>query len=83
MLSYQEIEIFVLVLVTLIYAMFDVFNKRNVPNIFVYATIGLGVALALVANSGLLLAIDLSIAGCWTAGLPILQVRTPWRRGCP
>lgn len=62
MLSYQEIEIFVLVLVTLIYAMFDVFNKRNVPNIFVYATIGLGVALALVANSGLLLAIDLSIA---------------------
>jgi len=67
MLSYQEIEIFILILVTLIYAMFDVFNKRNVPNIFVYATIGLGVALALIANSGLNLVICFSIAA--TVGL--------------
>ncbi len=62
MLPYQEIEISILILVALVYAMFDVFNKRNVPNLFVYATIGLGVALALLANSGLGLLIDLSVA---------------------
>jgi hypothetical protein len=62
MLSYPEIEISILILVTFVYAMFDVFNRRNVPNVFVYATIGLGVALALFANSGLDLVIAFVVA---------------------
>ena len=62
MVSYQEIELAVLILVTFIYAIFDVFNKRNVPNIFVYLTIAVGIIIALVSNSGLGLLIALTIA---------------------
>ena len=39
------IRIAVLLIVTLAYAIFDVFNKRNVPNIFVYATVAVGILL--------------------------------------
>ncbi len=37
----------VLLIVVLAYALFDVFNKRNVPNIFAYGTLALGVLLTL------------------------------------
>lgn len=37
--------------VALFYAVFDVFNKRNVPDLFVYASIALGVAATLVLST--------------------------------
>ncbi|MHB1829904.1 MAG: hypothetical protein ACYCO0_00760 [Candidatus Micrarchaeaceae archaeon] len=61
MLVYQDIDIAVLVLVALVYAIYDVFNKRNVPNFFVYITIVIGVALAVMFNSNFL-ALDFGIA---------------------
>ncbi len=63
MIFYQQLEVSVLMLITLIYAVFDVFNKRNVPNLFVYATIVVGVVVALVANSGLALITSFLVAG--------------------
>ena len=39
MFDYTSISIGILVLVTAVYAYLDVFNKRNVPNYFVYATV--------------------------------------------
>lgn len=41
------IRIAILLAIAVIYALFDVFNKRDVPNIFVYATIVIGAAVAL------------------------------------
>ncbi|MDE1851483.1 MAG: hypothetical protein KGH69_02220 [Candidatus Micrarchaeota archaeon] len=43
----EIIRIAILLAIALIYAIFDVFNKRDVPNLFVYATIAIGVIVAL------------------------------------
>ncbi|MDE1822894.1 MAG: hypothetical protein KGI00_05105 [Candidatus Micrarchaeota archaeon] len=43
----EMIRISILLAIAVIYALFDVFNKRDVPNIFVYATIVIGAAVAL------------------------------------
>ncbi len=61
MLGYREIDIAVLVLVALVYAIYDVFNKRNVPNFFVYATVVIGIVVAVVFNSNFL-GLDLGVA---------------------
>lgn len=37
-----------IIIIAAIYMLFDVFNKRNVPSIFVYATLGYGVLLTLL-----------------------------------
>ena len=37
----------VLIVITAIYALFDVFNKRNIPNIFVYLTVAVAFAITL------------------------------------
>lgn len=37
----------ILIAITAIYALFDVFNKRNIPNIFVYLTVALAFAITL------------------------------------
>lgn len=42
------IRIIILLVLAFIYAMFDVFNKRNVPNSFVYLTVALGVIATLL-----------------------------------
>ncbi len=44
------VKVGVLLLVTLVYAAFDVFNKRNIPNVIVYATILVGIAVAILYN---------------------------------
>lgn len=62
MLFYQELELAILLIIAFVYAMFDVFNKRNVPNVFVYFTIALGVVIALLANRGEMLLLDFGIA---------------------
>lgn len=46
------LRIAVLVAVAVIYAAFDVFNKRNVPDMFVYATMAIGIAVALTYGIG-------------------------------
>ncbi|MGC8623477.1 MAG: hypothetical protein ACP5TK_02285 [Candidatus Micrarchaeia archaeon] len=38
----ELIRIFLLVLISLIYALYDIFNKRNVPDLFVYASLAVG-----------------------------------------
>lgn len=53
MINYPQIELAVLLLISFIYAVYDVFNKRNVPNSFVYFTIILGAVIAYLANSGM------------------------------
>ena len=62
MITSQEIELAVLITIAFIYALFDVFNKRNVPNMFVYATIAVGIVVALLFNSGLGLIVAFLIA---------------------
>jgi prepilin signal peptidase PulO-like enzyme (type II secretory pathway) len=62
MLPYIYIEIGVLVFFTLIYAIFDVFNNRNVPNAFVYFTIIVGIIVALLAYRGFDLFVAFSAA---------------------
>ena len=47
-----DFRIGVLLLVTFIYAIFDVFNKRDVPNEFVYAATAVGIAFALALPAG-------------------------------
>jgi hypothetical protein len=42
------VNIALLLAIAIAYAAFDVFNKRNVPNIFVYAALALGVAVTLL-----------------------------------
>ncbi len=38
----ELIRILLLVLISLIYALYDIFNKRNVPDLFVYASLAVG-----------------------------------------
>ena len=52
MIDYSQIDLAILLLISLIYAVYDVFNRRNVPNLFVYFTILLGVVVAFLSNSG-------------------------------
>ncbi len=54
MLTYPEVPVIILLLVSLAYAMFDVFNRRNVPNTFVYATVILGFIVAIAFNYNVL-----------------------------
>ncbi len=56
----------ILVAVTLAYAMFDIFNNRNVPNAFAYATVLLGVAFT-VLFTGQEMWASLAIAAIITA----------------
>lgn len=42
-----------LVAIALIYMIFDVFNKRNIPNVVVYASLAYGILIALVSFSSL------------------------------
>lgn len=46
----STLQIALLIIITLIYALFDGFNKRNVPNIFAYASVVIG-AVVLVATN--------------------------------
>ena len=55
MIDYSQIDLAVLLLISLIYAAYDVFNRRNVPNSFVYFTILIGIVMALLSNSGMTL----------------------------
>ena len=55
MIDYSQIDLAILLLISLIYAVYDVFNRRNVPNSFVYFTILVGMAMAFLSNSGMLL----------------------------
>lgn len=61
MALYTYIPIAVLLFVSLVYAAFDVFNKRNVPNVFVYSTIAVGIAVAVLFNWSNI-ALDVGIA---------------------
>ena len=45
----------VLIVITAIYALFDVFNKRNIPNIFVYLTVVVAFAITLTYGYGTIL----------------------------
>ncbi|MCL5413480.1 MAG: hypothetical protein M1569_03715, partial [Candidatus Marsarchaeota archaeon] len=67
MISAYEIQIAVLVLVGLAYALFDVLNDRNVPNGFVYLTLVIGIAGAFAFNYSNI-SIDLSLAVAVGAG---------------
>lgn len=53
MIDYSQVELGVLLLISLVYAVYDVFNRRNVPNSFVYFTILVGMIIAFLANSGM------------------------------
>ncbi len=53
MLLADLLRILILVIITLAYALFDIFNKRNVPNLFAYATIVVGVLVALTYGAGM------------------------------
>ncbi|MEM0087144.1 MAG: hypothetical protein QXU16_02695 [Candidatus Micrarchaeaceae archaeon] len=43
----DTIRITILIIITLIYAIFDVYNKRNVPDAFVYSGLAIGIAATL------------------------------------
>jgi len=74
------VSLVVLAAVTIIYAAFDVFNKRNVPNVFAYASVALGLAVTFAFDFGVLtfsLAMALAVGavgyaiyrmGFWGAG---------------
>jgi len=49
-----SIQILALAIVTVLYASFDVFNKRNVPEVFAYASVALGVAITFIFNFNVL-----------------------------
>ncbi len=46
-----EIRLITLLLITLVYAIYDVFNKRNVPNWFAYIALVIGVVVLIVTNN--------------------------------
>ncbi len=47
-----SIQLLVLAIITVLYASFDLFNDRNVPDVFAYASIAIGVAMTLAFDSG-------------------------------
>ena len=51
-----------LVAVAAVYMLFDVFNRRNVPSLFAYATLGYGALLTLLYLNGTLILTSLAIA---------------------
>lgn len=62
------IPMFSLLAITLLYASFDIFNKRNVPDVFAYASVVVGLLITFVYNQAylgysLLLAIVLGVLG--------------------
>lgn len=64
----QTLQIILLLAIAAIYAIFDVFNKRNVPDWFAYGSVAAGVAAALLFNPGtltltFLLALAIGIVG--------------------
>ncbi len=61
MVGVSAIQLAVLLIITVIYAMFDVLNKRNIPDLVVYATIIIGIAVAVVYNYSTLW-VDLGLA---------------------
>lgn len=61
MIEQFAIQLFVLAVVVILYAAFDVFNNRNVPNILAYASVLAGLMLTFVYGRGELL-FSLSIA---------------------
>ncbi len=56
-----SISLLALAIVTIFYAAFDVFNDRNVPNSFAYASVLLGLAVTVAFNSDIL-AFSLALA---------------------
>ncbi len=56
-----SISLLALAAVTIIYAAFDVFNDRNVPDAFAYASVVFGLAVTVLFNSGIL-AFSLALA---------------------
>jgi hypothetical protein len=48
------IQILALMTISLIYASFDLFNKRNVPDIFAYASVAVGVLITLTFNESMI-----------------------------
>ena len=62
MITYGDAEIAVLLAISAIYALFDIFNRRNVPNVFAYATIAIGVVMALLAGGGYLFTFGVAAA---------------------
>ena len=61
MITSYEIQVAVLLLVGLAYALFDILNNRNVPDAFVYLTLAIGVVCAFAFNYGSI-SIDLVLA---------------------
>lgn len=50
----HAIQLLALFAILMVYAIFDVFNKRNVPDAFAYASIGLALIIAFVFNSSII-----------------------------
>lgn len=61
MIDQSIIQVGVLLVVALIYAVFDVFNKRNIPDFVVYATIIVGIAIAVLYSYNIII-LDFGIA---------------------
>ncbi len=61
MAAYTALEIALLLAVTLVYALFDVFNKRNIPDKVVYTTLVIGIVVAVLFNYSVIL-LDFAIA---------------------
>lgn len=69
-----SIGLVMLLAITVIYALFDVFNKRNVPNWFAYSSVVIGLAATVLFNSGVLvfsLAVALFVGA---AGYPVYRM---------
>ena len=76
----ELVRIIVLLAIATLYAIFDVFNKREVPNAFVYACLAVGILVTFtygltLAEMSLLLALAIGAggylvyrAGYWGAG---------------
>ncbi|MEM3638829.1 MAG: hypothetical protein QXW90_02365, partial [Candidatus Micrarchaeaceae archaeon] len=62
------VRIAILIVITLIYALFDVYNKRNVPDAFVYSGLAIGVVATLtyglsIAFTSILIALGIGGIG--------------------
>jgi hypothetical protein len=54
MYSPFPIQTFALIAISLIYASFDLFNKRNVPDAFAYASVAVGILITLTFNESII-----------------------------